>query len=338
MKSTTSRTIMVIALLALVAILFVAVWKNTAIERSTVGLGASSLSHDPGVELTSAAANDTQVGAGQPTKPTGTATTNHWAALFGASQDYYEFVSVAASSAIDGDGRAAFYVREALVECADIMVLQKRVADLERTFQEDLNGPFMPTWKRDDEMSRFHRCIHLAKEDAFAHLPVREGGYPYKFWEGLALDKHDPVAEADQVASEMLKLADLKSGVAKQQVLDRVQNYMRDAITSKDPEAIYLIGHAGAMQNLLGDPIRGFAMSLAACDLGYDCSVSNKRSYWRNCGETGSCGVNAAFADFLQQTLGADSYSRAYREAQEFKELLSRDDWAGLEKYITGRQ
>jgi hypothetical protein len=260
----------------------------------------------------------------------------HWGTKFGASKDYFDFVRMAASAASEGDGRAAFYVKEALGECADIMVLSKRVADPESAFEKSVDHPYTPAWSRDAQLSRFRKCIHLAQEDAFAALPDRQGGYPLDYWKQLALEYRDPVAEAYQALEAYVNLPQINSASKRTESLDRINAYIKGAVSSKDPEAIFAIGTSVAFGSFQKDPSRGFAMALAACDLGMDCTTKNpQQRFWENCVAASKCGPNTTFPEFLQMTVDAESYGRIYMLAQEFKDSLSRNDWSDLKKYTS---
>jgi hypothetical protein len=99
-----------------------------------------------------------------------------WTAKFRSSDDYLKFVIDALPAARSGDGRAAWYIGEALASCALVMKTYRGGADPEAQLNQELaNMPKAPQWGRDLLAQKTHRCLGLAGEDPFAGLPPREG-------------------------------------------------------------------------------------------------------------------------------------------------------------------
>ena len=79
-----------------------------------------------------------------------------WAARFYNTKDYFDFVSKAVKAAYDGDGRAAFFISEALTTCASIIQLAHAEADAEAVFRKNfVDLPLAPQWARDRNQKKF---------------------------------------------------------------------------------------------------------------------------------------------------------------------------------------
>jgi hypothetical protein len=260
-----------------------------------------------------------------------------WGTQFRESTDYFDFVSLAAQAALQGNGRAAYYVEVVLTNCTEVVNLAKTSPDPEKDYLENYRRilPYAPQRLFDKATVEAHKCARLGKENAFADLPSREGDYPKKFWHELALKESDPLAEAAQVQTDLPKLSQMKSSEDRQLALVRLQHYIRDAVGSKDPEAIFTIGIALQNSHAVDDNnLQAVAVSLAACDLGYDCSVSNPQNYRQICRPIDVCPDGATYSDRLQQIYRSTLYAEIYSQAQIFKDLLTREDWQELDKFV----
>jgi hypothetical protein len=260
-----------------------------------------------------------------------------WGSKFRESNDYLEFVSLAARAAFDGNGRAAHFVDVALTKCAQIMNLAKTSEDPVREYlrQYTQTFPYAPQLLLDQAAVEARKCVFLGNASAFDDLPHREGGYPSEFWRELALAEKDPVAEAIQAQADLSRLPQMRSSKDRQLALDRLQHYVYDAVSSKDPEAIFEIGIAltnGASIN--HDTLKSLAMSLAACDMGYDCSANNPHNYRLNCRPVGMCPQGAGYREYLRTIYGETRYAEIYMQGEVFRDLLARGEWEELDQFI----
>jgi hypothetical protein len=261
-----------------------------------------------------------------------------WGSTFRESNDYLEFVSLAARAALDGNGRAAHFVDVALTKCAQMMNLAKTSEDPVREYLSQYTQTFRyaPQLLLDQAAVEARKCVRLGSANAFDDLPHREGGYPSEFWRELALAEKDPVAEAMQAQADLSRLPQLKSTNDRQLALDRLQHYVYDAVSSKDPEAIFEIGIAltnGAAIN--HDTLKSLAMSLAACDMGYDCSANNPHNYRLNCRPVGMCPEGTGYSEYLRTVYGETRYAEIYMQAQVFRDLLARGESEELDQFIS---
>jgi hypothetical protein len=109
--------------------------------------------------------------------------------------------------------------------------------------------------------------------------------------------------------------------------------YARDVIHSRDPEAWYKLGMATGMSSFSKDLSFGYALALAACDLGYDCTGDNEQNDWYACRWQG-CDEKMVLADRMKLMLTPALYAKAYARYGELTDLIRRSEWDEIEKYV----
>jgi hypothetical protein len=255
---------------------------------------------------------------------------SEWTAKFRASDDYLKFIKEALPAAVSGDGRAAWYIKEALSSCANVVRTYRGSADPQAQLQQQLEGmPHAPQWARDLLEKKTNRCLGLAQNDPFVSLPERQGGYPSAYWYEQALADDDPLAHEHKAADAIAAISvnQNMSEAERTKRLEVVETNLRTAVQSGDPDALY---HAGALLTdgrYSSNPLNGIAVALAACDLGHDCSAGNPENSWSNCKLNGACPADADYAYFIQQSLGPEKYAQTYSHAQEIEQSIRAGDW-----------
>jgi hypothetical protein len=258
-----------------------------------------------------------------------TSTTN-WVTKFRSADDYLKFVREALPAARSGDGRAAWYIGQALSSCAYVIKTYQGVRDPEAQLNQQLTGMTKaPQWTKDQLEQKTKRCLGLAQEDPFASLPHRDGGYASSYWNEQALADAEPLAQDAAAAAAMATLSVMRdmSADAKAEKLRAIDTNVRAAVESGDADALFGAGELLADGRYSSNPLNALAVSLAACDLGHDCSADNPENAFANCKFSGACPPDANFAYFLQQSLGAENYAKVYARAQEVKQLIEAGDW-----------
>jgi hypothetical protein len=97
---------------------------------------------------------------------------------------------------------------------------------------------------------------------------------------------------------------------------------LRAAVSSQDPEAIFRVGQYLYLSQFSSDRLQGVALSLAACEMGYDCSVNNPENPFANCKYAGLCLPDSDYFYVTQQSLGAARYAEVYARAQSIRDLF----------------
>ncbi|HVN45521.1 MAG TPA: hypothetical protein VMT66_09710 [Steroidobacteraceae bacterium] len=240
-----------------------------------------------------------------------------WTAKFHASNDYLKFINEALPAAKDGDGRAAWYIGRALQSCLIVMKEYHGSPDPEAQLQQELTSMHAEQWVRDQREQKTRRCLGLAREGA-------PDGESSAYWYAQALAAGDPLAQEDTAARALADISvDLQmSGETKAAKLKIVQDNLKAVIESGDVEALYRAGNLLANPRTTDDTMRGFALALAACNMGRDCSADNPDNLFYGCKFSGTCPPNADYAYFLQQSLGQDGYAQLYALAQQVEQSV----------------
>jgi hypothetical protein len=181
------------------------------------------------------------------------------------------------------------------------------------------------------ECAGFFRADDRKGNDVFADLPPREGGYRSpKFWMDLAYQEGDPLAQVQHVGLSIGSPMAPNSAAMPTAQADIIQ-----AITSGEPEAIYRAGIIISDGRYV-EPYQGFALMLAACDLGYNCTAasSDNNSFpFGECVSMGTCSPGETVADWVAKNAGAEGYAQAYARAQLIETALAQGDTTTLQKF-----
>jgi hypothetical protein len=258
-----------------------------------------------------------------------------WDDGFARTTDYFEFVSKASLAALNGEGSAARDVSMALSACMPLVGMYGHSSSPEEALRVHWdNQAYAPQWLQDKARREFQLCRRfLTGQDAFANLPVRTGGYnSIRFWTDIAVADHDPVALSSQAAVTANTIIRATSPEAKAAAVDSAQVMIDQVIDSPNPAALFRIGQVLTDERVSNDPVRGFAISLAACNMGYDCSSSNAELFGA-CAMQGDCVQNQTYADVVRKSVGEGGYARAYEQAQEFEQALARGDVAAAHQF-----
>ena len=253
----------------------------------------------------------------------------NWDSDFAGATSYFDFVTKASLAALNGDGSAAREVSMALNTCLPLVSMYGKSPKPEEALEARLaSNAYSPQWLLDKARKEFQLCkgFIAAGADAFANLPARQGGYnSIRFWTDLAVAEHDPVAISSEALVAVNASVRAASPEARAAALGNVQVMIDQVIVSNDPTALFQIGQVLADSRVSTDPTRGFAIALAACDMGYDCSSRNALVFGA-CTIQSDCAENLNYADLVRKAIGAGGYARAYEQAQEFEQALARGD------------
>jgi hypothetical protein len=250
---------------------------------------------------------------------------SEWDKSFEDSTDYFAFVSSAALSAYQGDGRAQYRIWEALDFCdGELGVLKLLGAgDAHKALQERLDNPYMPESGKEQQRIRFKRCEGFLTGNAFTSLPSRDGGYPKEYWLDRAMQSGDALAQIQAVSVDLRKLD--APNASKATLENSMEAYETGALSSRDPSALMMLGAVLANPSPLRDTDAAFALQVAACQTGFDCSFSNPHFGFCLPGQS-DCYKTGTYEDMLQQGYGAAGYARLYAKAQDIEDLLQRGE------------
>jgi hypothetical protein len=182
---------------------------------------------------------------------------------------------------------------------------------------------------KERDIAEYRRCIRLMKEDPFAGLPPRAGGYTYPYWMQRSVQAGDPMAVADRSLLNLLRnpgdaavASDLHT-----EALDKLTS----AAVSGEPDVALTIGFRRSGSD---DPSRNTsaaAWMLAACRMGADCDSNSKVfPFWMcdhpdfpNCARDGNVDLAVSLM------LSPGQLGEAYAQSQVIEAALrNRDDTA----------
>lgn len=259
---------------------------------------------------------------------------SEWDKSFEDSTDYFAFVSSAALSAYKGDSRAQYRIWEALRFCHSELGVLKVLSggDVHKALRERLDNPYMPQAAKEQETIRFKRCEGFLAGNAFASLPPRKGGYPKEYWLDKATQSGDALAQVQAVSADLSEMGEFAA--QNPNLENSMQTSEARALSSRDPVALMTLGAVLANPSPLRDTDAAFALQVAACETGFDCSFSNPHFGFCLPGQD-DCYKTGTYEGMLQQGYGAAGYAKVYAEAQDIEDLLQRGE-AGtvVKKYL----
>lgn len=250
-----------------------------------------------------------------------------WASLFTSSSDLYAFAKEAALPAFHGDGTAALYVAKALEICQLQVALYGHTSDPRSAFESWLSEQeHMPELELAKLRRNFDLCRGFFGSNAFASLPSRKGGYlSFSYWLNAANSDGNPVAEVIHVGNELPAVGNGRNPQGAQAMLI-------SAVSTGDPEAVFRTGYL-LLDGHGGDSVDAYALAIAGCDLGYDCSANNSLIFG-DCARLGNCSPGINFQDRISEKIGPAGYAKAYELAQQLEAAISQGDTTAISKVV----
>lgn len=287
---------------------------STTLEQPDIptGSGSSDIEPEPGL----------------PAKPA----THSWHDLLQNTDDMAVFIKQASAAADSGDGDAAWIVFEAALICR--MALRK-IAAGDEAVREYL-APTLMTHLDEQRARDLQRCRPLLEDDYFNDWRNHEVLTIHPpHWRERALSLGSPMAKLTVTQSLLSQLADPATTLDREATTHTVRGYIRDVIRSDDARARFQLG----LRLMSGDASRDgryrMAMSLAACDMGYDCSADNPANPWANCRYLpDQCPPDTSYRSGLAESLSARDYARVDALAEQFKEAHRRGLYEELEPFM----
>jgi hypothetical protein len=249
--------------------------------------------------------------------------------------DRFQIVEASAKKALDGDGKAARLIATSLWDCLPMKVMYGDTPDSRTAFlRAEAAKKNLPQWAVDRDETQYRSCERFFKEDPFAGLPPRDGGYmSIKLWTNLAYQNKDPVALTEHVSEQMMSSARNPAARNDPAIYQALQPDLNQAAESGDPEALFRVGMFLINGSTGEDTIRASAVQLAACNLGYDCTPKNEFAFGP-CLLSGNCQEGDLYADRVRQLLGEGGYARAYALSQQLETALAEHDTVAIDQIV----
>src|SRR5262245_49851658 len=234
-----------------------------------------------------------------------------------AGGDHYAFVEGAAAAALDGDGRAAWLMSRAVLECTAVLRTEE--------------GALSPTITANPvEMARQKRCSSFRRlPSPLDALGLPEEAKRSGYWRELAEALGDSRAVAYRAERAVSGIEDLDAaGRTERQRL--IMNDVKIAVESKDPQAILFLANVYGPE-LQTRPLQSQVWLLASCELGFDCSSPLPPT--DSCGYAGTCKPFVPM-ESLRRDLGEKKFAEIYAEAQDVAYRVRAGDWDGLQPFL----
>jgi hypothetical protein len=244
--------------------------------------------------------------------------------------DDFEFVAKTARKALDGDGEAALQIGRVLVKCLPIKIQYRDKPDPQAAFEYEFAGKNLPPWLIEHMRTKFLECSDFIHGTPFAGLPDRPGGYEsIRFWNDLAYYENNPVALTQHAAAQ----PGLVTGTADSSKIEAAQSDINKSAATGDPEALFRIGFLLADSRVGQDSLNAFAVMIAACNLGYDCTTNNEFAFGA-CVAANLCPPGEIYTDKIRDTIGDANYAKAYSRAQQLQDALARGDTSAVQQFV----
>jgi hypothetical protein len=247
-----------------------------------------------------------------------------------SSQDYVGTVKEAAAAAEQGDDGAARELSVISSRCI-LVIRSVRKGESKQSYLAAL--PFSSSTPYVAHMEHIYdQCAPLAVAPELADWNANSptGKFNAGYWRKVALELQNPATRVENIAAEAghppTAAADRKA------LLDRTRQVATEILRSQDGEAWYKLGMRLGNSDLAKDVTLGLALTIASCDMGYDCSGANERNQLNQCQWFDGCTGSEDVRQRLQSG-NPQQYAKAYAKYQELKDLLRDGRWDDIAKY-----
>lgn len=247
-----------------------------------------------------------------------------WDNLYRSSTDYFAFVQGAAAAAASGDGRAQWLLSKALMECQLELVTAQEVA------AGRLPGHLAAT-------PRAQRCQRFKNSHPLDGLGLPEDAKSFAYWRDQALASKDPNAVMLRAAKAASSLGSDTDAATKVDLHRQILEDLLIVVESREPEAILTLTSLYMNPHVARDDLQWVSWALAACDLGYDCTLPLPAAR-DECGASGLCTSVTTVGDMIQRSPKfASNNAEIYAAAQEIASLVRAGNWEPLQAYLALR-
>ncbi len=234
----------------------------------------------------------------------------------------FEFIRDLAAKAYAGDADAQYRIAKELDRCDMTLSLVRKSSDPEADIW-NLPADWSQGMK-DMTFSEYHRCSRLLREDPFAGLPSRAGGYTAGYWKARAAESGQPLALVEKA---FVTLASSPEDAEKSATASKEAHAMlQKAILSGNPDALLLLGFNMRASGYPERSLQGAAWMLAACRAGADCGFDSAIFPFWMCSGDPRCQPGADVETMLSTALSSADFAQASARYERIMAALRARD------------
>ncbi len=244
--------------------------------------------------------------------------------------DPFEFIRGLAQAAYAGDGEAQYRIATELDRCGVTLSLVRKSSDPEATIWNLPEG--WTQGMKERAFAEYHRCAGLTREDPFAELPSRRGGYTVSYWLSRAAESGQPLALVEKAATVLI----MQRGDAAQPgepAHSEARSTLVKAVLSGNPDALLLLGFRMRDSTDQLRNSQGVGWMLAGCEAGADCGFDSAIVPFWMCYEA-QCQPGMDVETMLRTALSSAELARADARHQRIKEALRARDVEAINEEI----
>ncbi len=236
----------------------------------------------------------------------------------------FEFIRGLARAAYEGDGEAQYRIAKELDRCDATLLLVRKASDPEVAIW-NLPAGWTHSMK-ERAFAEYHRCSRLLREDPFAGLPQRPGGYTVGYWMSRATESGQPLALVEKAISS-LPAATSESDEA-EGVRTEARETLVKATLSGNPDALLLMGFVMRGSNDPERELQGAAWMLAGCRAGADCGFDSAIVPIWMCYDSGDvqCQPGLDVETMLGRALSPAEFTQAHARYERISAALRARD------------
>jgi hypothetical protein len=236
----------------------------------------------------------------------------------------FEFIRGLAKAAYEGDGEVQYRIAKELDRCEATLLLVRKASDPEAAIW-NLPAGWTHSMK-ERAFAEYHRCSRLLREDPFAGLPQRPGGYTVSYWMSRATESGQPLALVEKAIS-LLPAAMSESDEA-EGVRAEARETLVKAMLSGNPDALLLMGFMMRGSNDPERELQGAAWMLAGCRAGADCGFDSAIVPIWMCYDSGDvqCQPGLDVETMLGRALSPAEFTQAHARYERISAALRARD------------
>lgn len=275
---------------------------------------------------------DPAVLAALPVSPNAKRTRAQWYEDTHRSTDIAKAVRDAAAAAEAGDDGAARAMTYIMLRCA----LPLRSIRSGGTREAYIAGYGKSNSAYAAHLQRIYdQCAPLATAAGFEGWENVPGGkWGVKYWRDLSLELGNPATEAEVLAEDLMQAAASGTPEQRTKAQQKAHTFLKDILQKADGESWYVLGMRLGNSDLSSDISTGFALALAACEIGYDCSGDNERNDWYACRWLAGCTETIDLNEHIRAMTGPELYAKSYARSQQLVEMIQRGAWNEVEDFV----